>query len=440
MKYATALEFYDRFWAPAAQAVSNLEARGVLFDRERAAEARAKADSDLQELLTKWDELSGGVNPRAPGQLQALFYTARRFPVPPVMGTLKAVKRARKGDLPTSEAALDWLLKRAKKPENIELLTTLMSYRKLDQLRRFLVSLPEFVCEDGRIRGSFSADKSDEDDSGGTNTGRLASRNPNLQNIPAARADRYGIRSCFVAPPGRKLLVADYVALELYIMAEWMIRIQRDSSLLDALLSGDVYAAVAKRTWPDRLAGIEAADIKAHSSPEVQAARAEAKVIVLSSNYCKSVGGLALQLGCPEDVAQAHADAYARAFPGIPAMQQWAADYARKYGGVRTLAGRFRQLPDIHDPREWVAAKAARQAINTIVQGSAAEVVFGAMINLDRGGFDVNLQIHDEVNSEVADDSRLREYETAMTVPYGISLTVPLRVSMVLVNDWGSAK
>lgn len=415
-----------------------MEARGVLFDRDRAAEGARKALADQTELLARWEALSGGVNPRSPMQLQRLLYDERKFPIPPVYGTLKAVKRTKRGDRPCGEASLDWLRRKASKPESIELLSCLMDFRKVDQLSRFLVSLPTFVCADGRLRGAFSADKSDDDDSGGTRTGRLASRNPNLQNIPGPQADRYGIRACFIAPPGKQLMVADYTALELYVMADWMIRILGDHSLLEALESGDVYAAVAKRTWPTKLEGIEPATMKAHPDKAITKIRADAKIIVLSSNYLKSVGGLALQLGCDEATAQEHADAYSRAFPGIPAMQRWAADYARRHGGVHTLAGRFRELPDIHDPREWVSAKAERQAINTIVQGSAAEVVFGAMINLD--GYDVNLQIHDEIVAEVGPGDSPALFHYHMMHPFGLDLKVPLRIDSHVVSNWSQAK
>lgn len=440
--FNTAADFYTRFWGPACEAVSNMEARGVAFDLGRCQAGAAQATEDVAKLASKWAELSGGINPRSPVQLQKLFYDDRKFPIPPVAGTLKAVKRTKRGERPTGEASLDWLRRKASKPETIELLACLMEFRKVDQLSRFLANLPDFVCRDGRIRGAFSADKSDDDSSGGTATGRLSSKNPNLQNIPGAAADRYGVRNCFIAPPGKRLLVADYTALELYIMADWMIRILADSSLLDALLSGDVYAAVAKRTWPDKLEGIEPGDMKEHPDKAVKQLRSEAKIIVLSSNYLKSVGGLALQLGCPEPVAQAHADAYAKAFPGIPAMQQWAAAYARKHGGVRTLAGRFRELPDIHDDRDWVRAKAERQAINTIVQGSAAEVVFGAMIRLEEYCYATVLQVHDELVAEI-DENELgapRQFGQCLSGPFGVALKVPLKATVKTVTAWGDAK
>ncbi len=440
--FDTALAFYQQFWAPACSAVSAMEARGVLFDRERCADGAARAARDVKQLAEAWDSLSGGVNPRSPLQLQALLYEQRKFPVPPICGTLKAVKRTKRGEKPTGEASLDWLHRRATKPESKELLSTLLQFRKVDQLGRFLCSLPTFICSDGRLRGAFSADKSEDDDSGGTRTGRLASRNPNLQNIPGAQSDRYGIRSCFIAPPGQQLIVADYTALELYIMADWMIRILGDNSLLDALESGDVYGAVAKRTWPSKLEGIAPTELKAHPDASLRKLRSEAKIIVLSSNYLKSVGGLALQLDCDLETAQEHADAYAQAFPGIPAMQRWAADYAREHGGVHTLAGRFRELPDIHDTRERVSAKAERQAINTIVQGSAADVVFGAMINLERQGFEAVLQVHDELNAELENPGPfdLEAYEGCMVHPYGLKLRVPLKVDCHVVSDWSQAK
>lgn len=432
MDYANQFEFYERFWRPVCDVVETMCGAGAAFDVVACGEAHSRAAQDAGTLGSSWDRLAPGIEPESPKQLAEFLFSTKKFPVPPVSGTLKAVRRAKRGEKPTGEAALDWLLRKAQRPENKELLSLLMRLRKVLKLAQFLKKLPDFV-HNGILYSSFGTD---------TGTGRLASRNPNLQNIPGAKNDPYGIRKCFVAPPGHKLLVADYNSLELRILAHWLIAVFGDYSLARALGSGDVYGAAAKQTWPDRLHGVEPHELKEHPDPEIRKVRDHAKIIVLSSNYGKSVGGLALQLRVTEDEAEGMLGAYFRAYPGIPRFQQWAYDQLGR-GGIRTLCGRTREL----DPgdTEYTQAKATRVATNTIIQGSAADVVYGAMLKQRQPKGQVGvlqLQIHDELVWRVPKHqyARAQELITAMEHPFDTDLKVPLTVDWHLVNNWAEAK
>lgn len=410
-----------------------MEAAGCAFDVTKCRAAHTLASADVAALEDTWKTAAGPVNPASPAQLARFLYEDRKFPIPPVNGTLKAVKRTRRDELPTSEAALDWLYRKAQRPENKQLLKTLLELRKVTKLAQFLEKLPGFVDDAGYLHAAFGVD---------TGTGRLASRNPNLQNIPAGKADRYGIRGCFVAPLRQRLLVADYSALEPRILAHWLITLFDDHTLAEALETGDLYAAVALRTWPDKLKGINADQVKEHPDPGIRQLRSFAKVIVLGTNYGKSVNGLAVQLDIAADAAQTLRDDYFRAYPGIPRFQRWAADCARATGRVYTLLGRYRELPEIYAREEGIRAKAERQAVNSIIQGSAADIVMLAMqYQRPDYGVTLQLQVHDELVWRIPQDVNPESWVYSMQRPgEELGLQVPLKIDWHLVDAWSEAK
>lgn len=425
--------FFHGFWNRACSVVSDMEAAGCHFDIPRCNQAAALAAQDALGLLERWQAVAPGVNPESPLQLSTLLYTTCGMPVPPICGTLKAVQRTKRGELPTGEASLDWLAKRAAKPESKELINVLMGLRRVTKLSQFLTKLPSFVDQHGFLFASFGPD---------TGTGRLASRNPNLQNIPGAKSDKYGIRSCFDAPPGYQLLVADYSSLEPRILAHYLIAEFGDHSLADAIAAGDVYAAIAKKTWPDKLKDIEAASLKGH--PSLGKFRDYAKVILLGTNYGKGVPGLALQLELPVAQAQELYDDYFRAYPGIRGFQSLALENARKEGVARTLLGRTRPIANANSPREFEQARAQRQATNTQIQGSAADVVFGAMIKqaplAAATGAKLQMQIHDELCLRIPHDVDPQPLIEAMEHPFKQDLLVPLKVDWKLCDNWAEGK
>lgn len=427
MADSTAFTFHS-FWNRACAVTSEMESAGCLLDLERCRGAAALAEQDVAALGAAWEGAAPGVNPASPKQLVELLYGAKKFPTPPVAGSLKAVTRTRRGERPTGEASLDWLWRKSVKPENKALLRCLLDLRKVTKLSQFLHKLPDYCDDRGYLFASFGPD---------TGTGRLSSRNVNLQNIPGAANDKYGIRACFIAPPGMQLLVADYSSLELYVLAHWLIALFGDQSLAEALSSGDVYGAVAKRTWPDKLVGVEPRALKEHADPRVRKLRNDSKIIVLSSNYGKSAGGLAMQLGCSVEDATKLLDDYFRAFPGIQRFQRWAVE-RNLDAGVRTLLGRTRVIRVGSTDGEH--ARAARQATNTVIQGSAADVVFGAMVKSHGRGGVLQMQIHDELVWRVPRGLDVTPLIAAMEHPFKVPLRVPLPVSWKVVDNWSQAK
>lgn len=296
--------------------------------------------------------------------------------------------------------------------------------------------LPDYV-HNQRLYTSFGVD---------TSTGRLACRNPNMQNIPVDGGPRAaGIRKCFAAPEGYRLAVADFSALELYIMAHWVIKWTGDTKLYEDLLSGDVYSSVATNIWPGVLRGIEPATIKSHPDPGIRNLRAHAKAIVLGTNYGKSAGGLAVQLGISEDEAGQRIDDYFRAYQGIATFREMAIQELRDTGRVQTITGRYRELPEINSPYRRERNKAERQAVNTKIQGSAADVVLQSMVNLEEmlGGCPQILQVHDEILLEVPEEvpeSDVKSDIARLMEKVGLDLLVELKVEPKIVSNWSEGK
>lgn len=425
VKDTATYDLYSSFWDRACAATAKMEAAGCKFDRDACHLALNKAKTDAAQLRQEWDAASGGVNPASPKQLAEFLYTYKRFPVPPISGSLKAVKRTKKDELPTSEAAIDWLQRNAQHPPNKAMLTALIKHQRVVKLVQFLEKLDGMVAPDGYLYAGFGPD---------TATGRLASRSPNLQNIPSN--DPYGIRSCFVAPEGMKLLVSDFSALEPRILAHWLIEIFEDTSLAEALASDDLYGAVACKTWPAKLKGVAPGELKNHPNSDIRQLRNQAKIIVLSSNYGKTARSLAVQLGVADSVASQLLEDYFKAYPGIQQFQEWAYQQACT-DGIRTYLGRTREIPQ--GKTEYDIAKSTRLATNTIIQGSAADIVYGAMVKSSHLET-LQLQVHDELVWRIPEGSDPTPYLEAMIHPFSVDLRVPLKVDWHLVDNWRQAK
>ncbi len=406
-----------------------MEAAGVLFDVPRCNTAAVQAHQDAAALVSRWEAVAPGVNPESPVQLSSLLYVTRGFPVPPISGTLKAVRRTKRDEKPTSEAALDWLLRKSKSPETKELLDVLMQLRRTTKLAQFLDKLPTFCDDRGFLYAAFGPD---------TGTGRLSSRNPNLQNIPGAKNDKYGIRSCFIAPPGQQLLVADYSALEPRILGHWLVTLFGDRSLVDAIAAGDVYGAIAKQAWPKKLAGVDPKAMKHSADPAITRLRDYAKIVFLAKVYGKQIPSMALQMGTSVEEATAVDEDFGKAYPGVVAFQHAAMAEAMDTGGVKTLLGRTRLL-DV-GRSEYEMARAGRQATNTRVQGSAADVVFGAMIRQQGRGGTLQMQVHDELVWRLPLGQDPLPLIAAMEHPFRTPLHVPLDVDWKLCDNWSEGK
>lgn len=324
-------------------------------------------------------------------------------------------------------------------------------------ITNFLVPLQALVDKKKRIHCSLNLN---------TETGRLSSRKPNLQNQPALEKDQYRIRDAFIAEPGNTLIVADYGQLELRLLAH----ITQCKSMLDAFKNGGCFHSRTAVGMYDYIK--KAVDNKevllewdySKGQPTVPlvkdtygSERRKAKTLNFSIAYGKTVHGLALDWGISKEEAQETLDAWYRDRPEVREWQEKTRNFAKKNGFVRTLMGRYRILHDAVAPisrgQQAAAGHALRAAINTPIQGSAADIVMMAMIKLFKSpvlqslGWKLLLQIHDEVILEGPKETcneAMREVRACMEQPfdgYGLqSLDVFLDVDAKSADSWYKAK
>jgi len=302
----------------------------------------------------------------------------------------------------------------------------MLEYRELSKLKSTYVdSLPGYIHpRTGRIHTSFSQV--------GAATGRLASSDPNLQNIPV-RTDRgAGIRRAFVAPPGGVLLVADYSQIELRLLAH----LSGDPLFVEAFeRGGDIHRQTAALIF-----GVAQDAV----SPEM---RSRAKTNNFGTIYGQGPFALSRQLGITQDQAKDFIKQYFERFAGVRAWLDATVASARTKGYVETLFGRRRYIPELKDPNFSVRAFGERTATNSPLQGSAADLIKVAMIRIHaalterRLGTRMVLQVHDELVFEVPEAERAAARELVKREMEGAAvLRVPLLVSIGEGKHWLDAK
>ena len=356
-------------------------------------------------------ELAGGpFNLSSPKQLQEILYDRLGLPV---------LGKTPKGQPSTAESVLQDLA------EDYELPKLLLEYRTLAKLKStYTDKLPaEIDPRTGRIHTSYHQAVAA--------TGRLSSSDPNLQNIPIRTAEGRRIRQAFVAPPGYKLLAADYSQIELRIMAH----LSEDAALLSAFAADtDIHRATAAEVFsidPDEVSDDE---------------RRSAKAINFGLIYGMSAFGLGRQLGIDRGQAQEYVDLYFSRYPGVKAYMDRTREQAREDGYVSTVYGRRLYLPEIGSRNHQRRQYAERSAINAPMQGTAADIIKLAMIQVDEwltsSGADarVIMQVHDELVFEVGEpECREIAGEVTRIMEAAASLSVPLRVDFGLGDNWDEA-
>jgi DNA polymerase I-like protein with 3'-5' exonuclease and polymerase domains len=433
------LDLYNRVWHPYCQLVAEMEVTGIPLDVAQCERGAAAAQADIAEYDTQLAQY-GSVNWNAPEQLKRLLFTEWKLPRPPITGTVKAIKPSDPDEWSTAEASLHWLELNCE--EQRTALGCIRRRRKSARLHGYLRDLPGFVHRDGRLHTVLAPS---------TDTGRLASSAPPLQQIPNSKSDKYGIRRAFVASPGHSLIVADYSQLEVYVLAHFLLKLFDDESVATAIATGDVYNAIAQICWP-HLRGADSAKVK---TPTGATYRDLAKIVVLARNYGKTEQGLAVSLldetgaSVGLDFSRGILTAYDTGFPGLARWTDYVARFARKHGGVATLLGRWRPIPECRSDKEWQRSAGNRKASNTPIQGSAADIVACAGLSLRgdlrlaRLGYRQCLHVHDEtigeIPTEAADEARERVV-ALMENPTGISLRVPLKVEAKIAPSWAEGK
>ncbi len=399
---------------PLIPVLAAMERRGLLLDIQAFNAFLREVERNLTDLTRKVYDLAGGeFNIRSAQQLGEVLFSRLHLP--------KAGK-TRGGALSTSQEALEKLAGRH------EIVDTILDYRKLEKLRStYLAPFPKLVDAGGRIHTSFNQMA--------TATGRLSSSRPNLQNIPVRGEEGQRMRACFTAGEGYALVSADYSQIELRVLAH----LSQDPMLLAAFRAGeDIHA---------RTAGLLYDKSPQEVTPEE---RRNAKTINFGLIYGMGAQKLGRELRIPLKEAQDFIARYFEKFETLKAFYEGIVELAREQGYVTTMTGRRRLISDIASNNAQLASQARRQAINTVLQGSAADIIKLAMLKAHASEelkdlkAELILQIHDELVLEAplatAKQAGLcLAALMAEATPGGVPLLAPLTVDWGVGRNWGEA-
>ncbi|MBH1577025.1 DNA polymerase I [Stenotrophomonas maltophilia] len=402
---------YRNIEMPLVPVLASIEANGVRIDTDELRRQSQDLSSRMLAAQQKATELAGrSFNLDSSKQLQAVLFDELKLP---------AVVKTPKGQPSTNEEALEAIA------DQHELPRVILDYRGLAKLRStYTDKLPEMVNPDtGRVHTSYHQS--------GAATGRLSSSDPNLQNIPIRTEDGRRIRRAFIAPEGFQLLAADYSQIELRIMAH----LSEDPGLVRAFEQGaDVHRATAAEVFGRTLEEVTPNERRA------------AKAINFGLMYGMSAFGLARNLGIDRGQAQDYVALYFSRYPGVRDFMERMRQQARDQGYVETLFGRRLYLNDIHARNQGLRAGAERAAINAPMQGTAADIIKRAMVDVDQWLRDSGaparmiLQVHDELvfetESSFVEDLRLQVVER---MSQAAKLRVPLVVDTGVGNNWDEA-
>jgi DNA polymerase-1 len=402
---------YETIEQPLVPVLYRMERTGVLVDRELLKTQSSELAGRMLELQAQAHvEAGGAFNVDSPKQLQEILFGKLGIPV---------IRKTPTGQPSTAEDVLEELAAAYPLPKLI------LEYRELAKLKStYTDNLPRQIDpSSGRIHTSYHQAVAA--------TGRLSSTDPNLQNIPIRTKEGRRIRQAFIAPPGQSLVAADYSQIELRIMAH----LSGDASLLLAFAEDrDVHQATAAEVFSTPLGDVSADQ------------RRSAKAINFGLMYGMSAFGLARQLGIGRGDAQKYMDLYFERYPGVKRYMEETRRQAREAGFVETVFGRRLYLPDIQSRNQALRQYAERSAINAPMQGTAADIIKRAMIEVDawlqKSQLPARLimQVHDELVLEVVDEAveaivePLREH-----MAQAAKLAVPLKVEVGIGRNWDEA-
>ena len=418
---AKQLEMYEKMELPVAQVLFEMERNGVQIDRAELARQSAELGAELMKLEQEAYAAAGQpFNLNSPKQLQEILFDKMGIPT-------KGLKKTAKGGISTNEAVLEQLAPDYPLPKII------LQNRSLAKLKStYTDKLPEMISpKDGRVHTTYAQAVAI--------TGRLASNNPNLQNIPIRTAEGRRVRRAFTAPQGSVIVSADYSQIELRIMAH----LSGDKTLIAAFQNGeDVHRRTAAEVF-----GIAPENVSSEQ-------RRYAKTINFGLIYGMGQYGLAKSLGIDNLSAKTFIDRYFARYPGVAEYMQRTKEQAAAQGFVETLFGRRLYLPDIRNKNANARAGAERAAINAPMQGTASDLIKRAMIDVARWLSECEaspwdclkskliMQVHDELVLEVVES----ELETVkemlpkvMAEVDGGLLHVPLVAEVGVGKDWDGA-
>ncbi len=395
---------------PLIYVLAQMERDGIYIDTEYLRDMGVELSSELERLMKKIYSIAGGeFNINSPRQLAYILY--EKLGLPPLKKT--------KSGYSTDEEVLRTLALSHPLPAEI------LGYREIFKLKSTYVDALGRLAnpKTGRVHTSFNQAV--------TATGRLSSSDPNLQNIPIRDELGRKIRTAFSAPEGSVIISADYSQVELRIMAH----LSEDGSLIESFVNDeDVHRRTASEIF--------------NIAPEsvTQEMRRRAKAVNFGIMYGLSAYGLSVQLGVHPREAQKYIDAYFTRHSGVRDFIAKTLDETSRQGCAVTLFGRKRPIPELQSGNKATRSLGERLAVNTPIQGSAADIIKTAMINIGRrlkdGGFRAKmvLQVHDELVFEAPEDEAGRVRELAVREMEGAArLKVPLKVDVGVGKNWGEA-
>ena len=402
---------YKSIEIPLIKVMLTLERNGALLDETSLFNQQVEIKAEMASIQSKAFEVAGDeFNLESPKQIQQILFSEEGFGLEPK-------KKTAKGQPSTNEEALKLL--------DHPLVDLILSYRTLTKLNStYLEALPKQINRrTGRLHTSYHQAV--------TATGRLSSSKPNFQNIPIRTEQGAQIRSAFIANKGSIILAADYSQIELRIMAH----ISEDKNLLTAFNNNeDVHRSTASQVFDTEISKV------------TKDQRRKAKAINFGLIYGMSAFGLAKQIDVSRTEAKQYIDGYFENYPGVLQFMNETKEKAKSQGYVETVLGRRLYLPQINSKNKMLQQHALRTAINAPMQGSSADIIKKAMLNIqdwiDSEGHEIKMfmQVHDElvfeINSEKADEYANK---IKLMMSNALKLHIPLEVDIGIGSNWQEA-
>ncbi len=397
---------------PLIEILSSMEIKGIKIDPEYFSNYEKELGDLIEKLQEKiYEEAGEEFNINSPKQLAEILFF--KLNLPPVKKT--------KTGLSTDEEVLEKL-----KADGAEIAKAILEYRKLAKLKNTYVdAIPKLRDEKDRVHTTFNQI--------GTTTGRLSSSDPNLQNIPVKTDEGIKIRQGFVAEKNSVLMGIDYSQIELRVLAQ----LSGDENLREAYQNSmDLHSLTARKIF-------ELSDEEEVSREE----RIIAKIINFSIIYGKTAFGLAKELGISQKEASEYIDRYFNQYPKVKGFEKEIVEFTEKHGYTETFFGRRRLIDGINSKNKNIKSQAERMAVNSVIQGTAAEIIKKVMIEIykyikDRDGISLLLQVHDELIFEI-EKEKLEMYREDIEKIMRESVkfdSVPLEINTNIGVNWAETK
>ena len=410
-QYPKLQTLYRTLELPLVKIMLKLERNGALIDVASLYNQQVQIKAEMAKIQAQAFDIAGDeFNLESPKQIQQILFSEEGLGLEPK-------KKTPKGQPSTNEEALKLL--------NHPLVDLIMSYRTLTKLNStYLEALPRQInARTGRLHTSYHQAV--------TATGRLSSSKPNLQNIPIRSEQGARIRSAFVASEGNIIVAADYSQIELRIMAH----ISKDKSLVEAFNNNvDVHSATAAQMFATPLNEVS------------KDQRRNAKAINFGLIYGMSAFGLAKQIDVSRTEAKEYIDAYFENYPGVLKYMDSTKEKAKELGFVETIEGRRLYLPQVNAKNKILQQHALRTAINAPMQGSSADIIKKAMLDIqawidaENNGVQMLMQVHDELVFEMPTDKAQVYAEVIRTkMEDAVELDIPLVVDVGIADNWQEA-